>query len=116
MSTTVTLTLHTAEVNAAINAAAVRATRIGAEVLLEKSKDHVPHDKGILENSGSVDYQSSPPKATVFYDTLYAIRLHEHPEYKFKGKGQGKWLQNAAINNKNLVKKAIEKAMKEGLQ
>ena len=66
------------------------AVRIGAEVLLQKSKDHVPHDKGILENSGSVDSQRNPPEATTFYDTPYAERLHEHPEYNFKGKGQGK--------------------------
>ena len=43
---------------------AERAVRIGAEVLLQKSKENVPHDKGILENSGSVDSQLNPIQAT----------------------------------------------------
>lgn len=95
---------------------AVRAVRIGAEVLLEKSKDHVPHDKGILENSGATDYDTDPPIASVFYDTKYAVRLHEHPEYNFKGKGQGKWLENATKENKDLILKAIAKVLKGGFK
>lgn len=91
---------------------AERALRIGAEVLLQKSKETVPHDKGILENSGSVDSQINPPTATTFYDTPYAERLHEHPEFDFKGKGEGKWLENALDENEKTINKAIQKAMK----
>jgi len=104
------------EINAKIKAAAVISVRKTAEILLEKSKDHVPHDKGTLENSGSVDYIETPPTASVFYDTPYAIKLHEHPEYKFKGKGQGKWLVNAKNNNVNTLKAAMQRFMKEGLK
>ena len=116
MTVRIRTTSHVPEINAKVKAAAVIATRKTAEILLEKSKDHVPHDKGTLENSGSVDYIESPPTATVFYDTPYAIRLHEHPEYTFKGKGQGKWLFNAKNQNVSLLKKAMERFMKEGLK
>lgn len=116
MTIRVRVTTRVPEVNAKIKAAAVIAVRKTAEILLEKSKDHVPHDKGTLENSGSVDYIETPPTASVFYDTPYAIRLHEHPEYRFKGKGQGKWLVNAKNNNVQVLKTAMAKFMKEGLK
>lgn len=64
-----------------------------AETLLEESKQRVPHDEGILENSGNTSVAKD--ESSVYYDTPYAARLHEHPEYNFKGKGEGKWLENA---------------------
>lgn len=64
-----------------------------AEALLEESKQRVPHDEGVLENSGNTS--SNDKEANVYYDTPYAARLHEHPDYNFKGKGEGKWLEKA---------------------
>lgn len=116
MTVKIKFKLHGKKVTEEVEKEAVRAVRIGAEVLLEKSKDHVPHDKGILENSGATDFIEDPPTASVFYDTPYAVRLHEHPEYNFKGKGQGKWLENATKENKDLILKAIQKALKGGFK
>ena len=30
----------------------------------------------------------------IYYDTPYAARLHEHPEYNFQHGRKGKWLEN----------------------
>jgi hypothetical protein len=116
MTVHIKITSHVPVVNAQIQAAAVLAVRKSAEILLQISKDHVPHDKGILENSGSTDFISDPPTASVFYDTPYAIRLHEHPELNFQGKGRGKWLVDAKNNNVKTIRNAMAKFMKEGLK
>ena len=35
------------------------------------------------------------PEISISYDTPYAARLHEHPEYNFREGREGKWLENA---------------------
>lgn len=91
---------------------AARATKLGAELVLQHSKKYVPHDKGMLENSGSVDFNSSKPEATAFYDTPYAVRLHEHPDYNFRKGRQGKWLEKAAKEKQKDVLKLMADVMK----
>jgi len=36
----------------------------------------------------------------VSYDTPYAARLHEHPEYNFQNGRQGKYLEEPAMQNR----------------
>ncbi len=79
----------------------------GAEHLLGHANKHVPHDEGTLERSGSVDVDKASLRATVSYDTPYAARLHEHPEYNFRGKGRGKWLENAFQSQGQAVARMI---------
>lgn len=98
-------------VSQAVHNAAERGLRKGAEHMLAESKKHVPFKEGILENSGGVDSEGT--KATVFYDTPYAVRLHEHPEFNFKGKGRGKWLELAVRKEQNNVIKIIRDEIKQ---
>jgi hypothetical protein len=93
-----------------LNERKARVIRDAAEALLEESKQTVPHDEGVLENSGHVS--SDEDKANVYYDTPYAVRLHEHPEYNFQGKGEGKWLQKAL----NRMAPELIKYIKRGLR
>ncbi len=67
------------------------ATEQAARKLLEKSNKKVPYEFGELQGSSGVKkYKSS---VYIYYDTPYAVRLHEHPEYNFRGGRQGKWLE-----------------------
>lgn len=77
------------------------ATLDAAEQLLDLANEHVPFEFGTLKASGlaqSVQTRSkggmfsSGFEAIVSYDTPYAVHLHEHPEFKFKPPGTGKWL------------------------
>lgn len=74
-----------------------RAGREGVEAaahrILARANEHVPYREGELEASGKVTVDGS--EAAISYDTVYAARLHQHPEYNFQGKGQGRWLLNA---------------------
>lgn len=71
-----------------------------ANVLLAESQEQVPLDKGTLQDSGDIDVKNDDKagihEATVFYDTKYARRLHEHPEYRFQHGRKGKYLQDPA--------------------
>ena len=94
-----------------LSAASKKATMEAAEELLRESNKMVPHDEGTLMRSGEVDVKEG--EATVSYDTPYAVRLHEHPEYNFQKGRQGKYLEKALDNNRDRLIKHIQKAIKE---
>lgn len=89
------------------------ATQLGVERAVEKLLtqvvDRAPMDQNTLRNSGSVSVPLSSrggdPHADVTFDTPYGTRLHEHPEYDFSTDAnphaQGKYLENAAVENKD---------------
>lgn len=69
---------------------------IGNEIL-RLSQMEVPHDKGTLQNSGTVEEIGDD--VVVGYHTPYAARLHEHPEYNFQKGRKGKYLSDPIIRN-----------------
>lgn len=116
-----------------------KATWKAAEGLLTEANRSVPHDEGTLERSGIVTqgglsgqpnsvYQmadsgkyakdmfkfdfSKDPVFYISYNTPYAIRLHENPQYDFQGQGEGKWLENASKRMSGKIKKWIKDEIK----
>jgi hypothetical protein len=91
------------KITKAMQEAAIRAASDAAEFILQESNKIVPHDEGTLERSGNTDMgiQEGKPSATVYYDTPYAARLHEHPEYNFQNGREGKYLEKTL--NKNMI-------------
>ncbi len=81
--------------------------RAAAEDLLKRANEHVPFEYGELERSGEVSVDGA--RAAVSYTAVYAAKLHQHPEYNFRGKGEGRWLQNAveADHSRVLSKMAL---------
>lgn len=82
-----------------IQAALVTGLNKAAEHLLAESKKQVPLDIGSLSGSGHVTpahTDMSEPASSVSYDTPYAARLHEHPEYRFQNGRKGKYLEDPA--------------------
>lgn len=69
-----------------------KVTRDIATEILRRSQFIVPHDKGLLQNSGFVQDQVN--ESIVGYNKVYAARLHEHPEYRFQKGREGKYLEN----------------------
>jgi hypothetical protein len=102
--------------------------RLGQEVLKIQSKSvrdiayevlrlssfEVPHDKGLLQNSGTVENDGG--EAIVGYNKVYAARLHEHPEYHFQKGRKGKYLEDPVKNNLDVFKKYTQNAVEEGLK
>jgi len=80
------------------------ASRVGvvnaAEHVLADAYPYVPYEDGDLRDSGRAQQDRDlsgryVAEAFVSYDTPYAVKLHEHPNYNFKGSGEGKWLEHA---------------------
>ena len=72
------------------------AMAIGLEIM-RLSQLEVPHDKGSLQNSGTVEQIGD--NVVVGYHEPYAARLHEHPEYHFQAGRKGKYLSDPITNN-----------------
>ena len=73
--------------------------------LLALSLDGVPTRDAVLAGSGTTDPAATEnDPADVIFDTPYAARLHEHPEYDFSKdanpNARGKWLELAASENR----------------
>lgn len=90
---------------------------LSAERLLALSAEQVPLDEGTLQGSGAV----STPLASrdeivsqVVYDTPYAARHHEHPEYNFQGGRKGKYVEDPALDNKSELGAIIAKEVRGG--
>ena len=71
-----------------------------AEAVLLDANFHVPYRFGDLMESGKVNRGRDTSgrmnaEAFVSYDTAYAVRLHENPQFNFRPPGEGKWLENA---------------------
>ncbi|MFD4111619.1 hypothetical protein ACFWWU_36510 [Streptomyces sp. NPDC058650] len=82
-----------------------------AERLLTLSLPRTPLDNGPLREAGAVEPAETPEAgAQVVFDTPYAARLHEHPEFTFQEPGTGgKWLEETALENRKELGDIIRK-------
>lgn len=93
----------------------MRGENLAAERLLALSVAEVPLDLGTLADSGAVENAASPEEgAGVTYDTPYAKRLHEHPEYNFQNGRKGKYLEEPALQHKDELGTIIAKEIADG--
>lgn len=90
------------------------ALQVVAEEVLRLSQKEVPHDTGMLQNTGNVQSMGSLDKV-VGYHTRYAARLHEHPEYRFQKGRKGKYLEDPIKNNRDILLKFFGNKVKEGI-
>jgi hypothetical protein len=93
-----------------------RALFKGASHILNESNNIAPKDEGTLIQTSGVDVDVDEGKASVYYTQKYAVRLHEHPEYKFQGGRQGKFLEQAVTSEGKKVQKMIAEEIKDVLK
>jgi hypothetical protein len=94
-----------------IEDAASKGVGEAADELLRLSSKEVPFDTGHLQSTGAVT--KGKLEAAVSYDTPYAVRVHEHPEYRFQHGRKGKYLEDPMKNNVGVFNKIITKNMQE---
>ena len=78
-----------------------RALTIVANEAIRLSSFEVPHDKGGLQNSATV--QDEGDDVIAGYNKEYAARLHEHPEYRFQKGRKGKYLEDPIKRNAGVL-------------
>lgn len=61
--------------------------------ILAESRDQAPFDIGTLIKSSKVE-KSAPLQRTISYNTPYAVKLHEHPEFHFRNGRKAKYLED----------------------
>ncbi len=95
---------------------ALRGENLAAEALLALAIPVTPKRDGVLRASGQAVHATDVEEgAAVTFDTPYAARLHEHPEYKFNEPGTGgKYLENPAMENRQMLLDIIRKAAADG--
>jgi hypothetical protein len=108
-----------AQAAARIGTQLVQGENLASERLLALAVDRSPWDEGTLAGSGVVHEATTPDEgAAVSFDTPYAKRLHEHPEYNFSTdsnpNAQGKYLEGAALDNKDELGAIIAKQVADG--
>ena len=84
----------------------------GAEVILGITDRVIPYESGMLAASGMIDVDEDGELASVYYDTVYAARLHQHPEYHFQGGRRGMYLKSTMNASKSRILEFFGKALK----
>lgn len=104
--------------NKLVEKAVEKQVRKETEVLLDESNKKVPFKDGYLQASGDTDIEVKKGNVTgtVYYDTPYAVRLHEHPEYSFGNGRQGKYLEDAFNSLLSVMNQRIADAVKIALK
>lgn len=114
----VTVTSNIFEVLEDANQRLMRGEDMAAEQLLALSIPVTPLSDGggTLRGSGAVQNAHDPETGSaVTFDTPYAARLHEHPEYNFTEPGTGgKYLENTALQNKGELGEIIATEVRRG--
>lgn len=87
---------------------------LAGDEILRRSNGRVPLDEATLQNSGLSEVPAYN-RAVVSYNTPYAAKLHEHPEYKFQNGREGKWLENTLKQDGPAVLKIVAKQIKSEL-
>jgi hypothetical protein len=87
---------HGDEVERQLEAAAVQGLGLAAEHLLKASRDLVPHEKGILEDTSVASVDPSTLSAAVAFVQPYAVRQHEELTWKHAPGRQAKYLEQPA--------------------
>lgn len=83
-----------------------------AQMILEASNQLVPYESGTLMGSGAVDFDLDAQTAHVFYDTVYAARLHQNPKFAFGRGRRGKFLAAAARQGREHAATAIGEGLR----
>ena len=102
------------EVIKKIHEAQVKALRDSVEHLLTEANKTNPYREGTLERSGSTDVDESSLQGSVYYDTPYAIRMHEEPGLKYTDpKARWKWLEMTVKEQADKVVEYIKRSLEE---
>jgi hypothetical protein len=81
-----------------------------AEFILDESNKRVPIDEGTLANSGNTFVDGDV--AYVYYDTPYALRVHEDMSMKHKNGRTHHYLSYAVRDNKPKIQSIIAKRLR----
>lgn len=104
-----------AQVDAALQAAAARGLRLGAEHVLAESRKVVPIQESTLANSGATDVDAASMTASVSYNTPYAARQHEELDWRHDPGRTAKYLENPLNEQADATLELLAQEMRKAL-
>lgn len=116
MSQSAHLSWNGAAATAAIRQAAARGARLGAEHVLQVSRQKVPIEEGTLERSGTVSVDEQQVTAAVSYDTPYARRVHEDLTARHAPGRSAKYLESVLPQETAAVQAVIAAQIRRALR
>lgn len=79
------------------------------EHLLSESRKIVPYKTGHLSDSGGIDIQGR--EGSVFYDTPYAVEMHENLAIRHPNGRKAKYLERPALDQAGIMFDKLGKAV-----
>jgi hypothetical protein len=104
-----------AAINARWKAGAIEGLELGAEHVLQVSRQRVPLEFGELERSGQTSVDRSELRSAVSYGTPYAVYQHETPNLRHLPGREWKYLENPAREEAEMVERIIAAAIERAL-
>lgn len=95
--------------------AAVAGLTTSIESLLTIANRTAPLDEGPLTESGTVAIDPYTLEAAMGWDTPYAVRLHENPQYQFQGGRRGKWAELTLQEQQHQVRQWLADELRKAL-
>jgi hypothetical protein len=89
-----------------------RGLKLGAEHLLGESRKLVPHEEGVLENSGRTSFDESSHTAAVSFDTPYAAVQHEDLSFQHDDGRQAKYLEQPMNTEAGAIARLVQGEVK----
>lgn len=100
----------------AVRKAALRGITAAGEHLLAESRSLVPLEEGTLERSGEVVVDEANLRATVVYDTPYAVRQHEELDYQHAPGREAKYLERPFNAERDTMQALIAAQIRRALR
>ena len=79
-----------------------------ANEILRTSVREVPHHTGNLQSTGDTRPLAAETGHMVYYDTDYAAKMHENPQFSFQKGRKGKYLEDPIKRNGSLLEQIAQ--------
>jgi len=81
--------------------------------VMRVSKQQCPHDTGALMKTGIAEPNIGDNEVVLSYDTPYAVKMHEHTEYRFQKGRKAKYLEDPLKSGVTTMRNALILALKK---
>jgi hypothetical protein len=99
------------ELEIALVSISAKTMDVMTDEVMRLSTLEVPHDTGALQTS--LGKETEGDVTTVGFNKVYAARLHEHPEYRFKKGRKGKYLIDPIVKNLSVFHAKMQEKFNE---
>lgn len=106
---------HTAQVTDRIHDLIGQALKDIGDNCLEEANRTIPHEEGIMQDTGFVEVDAAALEGQVAYSTEYAVKQHEDPTLKHDPGREDHWLEKTVDRNRGNYERYVADKVRRGL-